>query len=135
MTDYRWRDGTPVAAACFENEPGPPGLLALSAADLAAFDAETAALARWPQWRSGRKRPLSSLNRCRAPRAHGPASRSPGPQAPACDPSDAGEWPSETAHRKISAPCGHSEVRSSINMQGPAVWRHAIRPQPLIEEV
>ncbi len=45
MTDYRWRDGTPVAAACFENEPGPPGLLALSAADLAAFDAETAALA------------------------------------------------------------------------------------------
>ena len=45
MTDYRWNDGTPVAAACFENEPSPHHALALSAADLAAFDAETAALA------------------------------------------------------------------------------------------
>ena len=43
MTDYRWNDGTPVAAACFENEPGPHRALALSAADLAAFDAETSA--------------------------------------------------------------------------------------------
>jgi hypothetical protein len=33
-----------IAAACFENEPGPSGPLALSTADLAVFDAEIARL-------------------------------------------------------------------------------------------
>jgi len=44
MTDYRWRDGTLIPAACFENEPGAVRPLALSAADLAVVDAEIAAL-------------------------------------------------------------------------------------------
>ena len=44
LTTYRWRDGTQIAAACFENEPGAVRPLALSAADLAVVDAEIAAL-------------------------------------------------------------------------------------------
>jgi hypothetical protein len=44
LTTYHWRNGTPIPFDAFENSPGPPGPLALSAADLAAFDAQIARL-------------------------------------------------------------------------------------------
>ena len=55
MTSYRWAWRRIDRAACFENEAGPPGPLALSPADLVMVDAQIAALAMAARCASGSK--------------------------------------------------------------------------------